>query len=189
MQKFELVLKNEKQKFYDRFAILIMMLNGCGLTAAILYSDHGIFNKTGPVLFLALAFVVVAYPLTLLIKKKVTSHLKRFLFTSFPIVLYWILIGYWWVGVVTSFLLLCYVIAKRDLKLAIGEEQILFPSFPVRVIKWEDLNNLILKDRLLTIDLKNNKLIQQLIDERSYSINEREFNDFCRQQLNVKKVH
>jgi hypothetical protein len=35
------------------------------------------------------------------------------------------------------------------------------------------------------MDFKNNKLLQQLIDENSISINEKEFNDFCKEQLKI----
>ena len=40
-----------------------------------------------------------------------------------------------------------------------------------------------LKDGLLTIDSKDNKVIQQLIDEEKTKIDEKEFNDFCKDQL------
>jgi hypothetical protein len=41
-----------------------------------------------------------------------------------------------------------------------------------------------IKDGLLTIDFKNNRIIQQQIANISSGIDEKEFNDFCRQQLN-----
>ncbi len=62
------------------------------------------------------------------------------------------------------------------------QNKITHPWF-IRPLLWNDLNNAILKDGILTIDFKNNKIIQQQIDELSASINEKEFNDFCKQQL------
>ncbi|HRX94260.1 MAG TPA: hypothetical protein P5158_09100, partial [Chitinophagaceae bacterium] len=58
-----------------------------------------------------------------------------------------------------------------------------YPSFPVTKIQWNELNNIILKDEVLTIDLKSNKLIQHSIGNANNSVNEEEFNEFCRQQL------
>ena len=49
---------------------------------------------------------------------------------------------------------------------------------------WKDISNVVLKDGILTIDLKNNKLIQSVISKESADINEREFNLFCKEQLN-----
>ena len=57
-------------------------------------------------------------------------------------------------------------------------------SVPKKHIEWSQLNNIILKDGLLTIDFKNNKFIQQFIDDTNTALNEQEFNDFCGQQLN-----
>ena len=49
---------------------------------------------------------------------------------------------------------------------------------------WSDTNNVMLKDNVLTIDLKNNKLIQAVIEEGSAGeIDEEEFNEFCRRQM------
>jgi hypothetical protein len=74
-----------------------------------------------------------------------------------------------------------YNLSKRKLKVSFAN-QIIYPSFPTRIIQWNELNNVILKDGLLTIDFKNNKIIQQLI-KHSNAINEKEFNEFCKQQL------
>jgi hypothetical protein len=184
MQQFEITLKNEKSRFYDRFAVFIYLLNGAGIVVAQLYSDQEIINKNSPYLFLIILLILVASPLIVLIQKKVTLYFKSFLFASLSIALYWILLGYWWIAICLVILLLLYVVAKRTLIVVISPDKVLYPSFPVKRIKWNYLNNLVLKDRILTIDFKNNKLIQQDIDVKSYSINEQEFNDFCRQHLN-----
>ena len=76
------------------------------------------------------------------------------------------------------------ILAHRKLKLTVSENKIDYPSFPRKVIEWNEITNLVLKDGLVTIDFKNNKLIQQLIDEKKMTIDEKEFNDFCKQQLN-----
>ena len=45
---------------------------------------------------------------------------------------------------------------------------------------WDEFSNLIFKDSLLTLDFKNNKLIQLKIEENESTVNENEFNHFCR---------
>ena len=77
-----------------------------------------------------------------------------------------------------------YVVPGRQKKtlVSIFTDKILYPSLPQKNISWPELNAIILKDGLLTIDFKNNKLIQQTIDENS-TVNEQDFNEFCRQQL------
>ncbi len=55
--------------------------------------------------------------------------------------------------------------------------------FYKKMFYWVDLNNVILKDRILTVDFKSNKLIQSEIDEDSCDIDEKTFNRFCSEQL------
>ncbi|MEP7109041.1 MAG: hypothetical protein ABI760_13695 [Ferruginibacter sp.] len=46
--------------------------------------------------------------------------------------------------------------------------------------QWNEFSNIILKDSLLTLDFKNNKLMQVIIDENEKAVDENAFNDFCR---------
>jgi hypothetical protein len=95
----------------------------------------------------------------------------------------WISIEQYWIAAITVLFDVLNVISTRKLITTLAEDKITYASFPKKTILWDDLNGVILKDDLLTIDFKNNKLIQQSIDENSRSINEAEFNEFCRQQL------
>jgi hypothetical protein len=55
-------------------------------------------------------------------------------------------------------------------------------------ITWDKLNNVIIKDDMLTIDFKNNRLIQVPTDDtedEEYDVDDDEFNVFCRNQLKV----
>lgn len=45
--------------------------------------------------------------------------------------------------------------------------------------QWNEFSNVVLKDSLLTLDFKNNKLLQLSIEETSSLIDEKAFNDFC----------
>lgn len=61
----------------------------------------------------------------------------------------------------------------------ITDEQIIYPSFPAKKISWGEVSNLMLKDGLLTIDLRSNQLIQSEIIPGRATINEQEFNRDC----------
>jgi len=79
--------------------------------------------------------------------------------------------------------------------LALLEKQIKFPeeigfnktgiiinAFFKKHYEWSFINNVILKDGLLTIDYKNNKIFQKEIEEEIAPVLEKEFNEFCRLQ-------
>lgn len=46
--------------------------------------------------------------------------------------------------------------------------------------QWTEFSNIVLKDGLLTMDFKNNKLIQISIDESKAPVDETRFNGYCR---------
>ncbi len=50
---------------------------------------------------------------------------------------------------------------------------------------WNQFNNIILKDDLLTLDFKNNQILQ-LAPDSTTTINEQTFNDFCKKYLLVE---
>jgi hypothetical protein len=181
MQKFELLLKNEKVKLYERFGIFVFILNGIAVCFFLSQLNYQKLWEGG------LGFIVLLLTLLLLILQIFSNTARKkeyvFYFASGSIVLYWTFIRYWWVGLIMLCLFLLYLISKRKLVISVQTGNIIYPSFPKKIIGWSDLNNLILKDQLLTIDFKNNKIIQQLIDENKTRINEKEFNDFCIQQL------
>jgi len=51
--------------------------------------------------------------------------------------------------------------------------------FSNTTFNWSEFSNVVLKDNLLTLDFKNNKLIQVAVDEMHTSPDEQAFNEFC----------
>ena len=51
-----------------------------------------------------------------------------------------------------------------------------------KLYSWADIQNLVLKDGLLTIDFKNNHILQTPITSK-HRVDEKAFNQFCHQQL------
>lgn len=54
---------------------------------------------------------------------------------------------------------------------------------------WEEMANVILKDGMLTLDFKNNKIFQHLIAEDLSKDEEEIFNDFCKRQIAASSKH
>jgi hypothetical protein len=109
---------------------------------------------------------------------------KRFTAAFFLLSLAWLKAGFWVGSVLNILFSFLNLIALQKPIVSVSERQVIYPSFPKKKIDWQELSNLILKDGLLTIDFKNNRIIQQQITDISSTIDEKEFNDFCRQQLN-----
>lgn len=178
MDRFTIVLKNEKLRFYHRLSWFIVAI------LTLIYTYLAFFAKNHPLYSKGIAFFIL---MAIVIGLKIYFEKTKYNFGS-PF-FYFILIGalvaseqYILTGVVVIFDTL-YMISVRIKKVYFSLNEIRYPSFPAKHIKWQSLNNCLLKDGLLTIDLKNNKIIQQLIDETATTIDEKEFNEFCRQQL------
>jgi hypothetical protein len=73
--------------------------------------------------------------------------------------------------------------AKFPQEVAFDASEMVINSFPKKRYDWSDLTNVVLKDGILTIDFKNNKLVQKEIQSGSNARDEQEFNEFCRNML------
>ncbi|HVW61521.1 MAG TPA: hypothetical protein VHC48_15825 [Puia sp.] len=75
---------------------------------------------------------------------------------------------------------------RRPLEIGFDSDRIVINSLIRRRYDWSDLSNVILRDGLLTIDFKNNRLLQKEVmddDEDEDDADEKEFNDYCRARL------
>ena len=80
----------------------------------------------------------------------------------------------WYILPQGKWLALIYLIAallekqvKFPQEVAFDENEIVFNTLPRKTYRWNDLNGVILKDGMLTIDFKNNRLIQRRIESNS----------------------
>ena len=184
MQKYELVLKNDRIKAYKTFILFFIAVNIIFFIAlAIITKDTGIQSKSILVVFITIAGFVAEY----------YSRKKNKSFSSkgpalFYFIIAYVLLNYWWMASGVIFVAIFYAISLRKLIVYVNPDQIIYPSFPKRAFDWNEISNIILKDDLLTIDFKNNKIIQQLTEQTEHPVNEKEFNDFCKNHLETTNV-
>jgi len=176
MQQFELVLKNEKEATYTIISGLILLLN---FFAFLIIAFAGYSEKI--VIPLSVALVLsIALTLLFLNKRKNKSLNNLFSFSFKIIVIGWVAVSFYWLAGISLFILIIREITSRKPVVKIFEDKIDYPSFPQKTFLWQQLNNVILKDGILTIDCRNNKVFQnEIISE----LNEQGFNEFCNQRL------
>ena len=177
MKQYELVLKNEKERSYRRISVLLLTINF--ISILYLTYEKG-FTKWGPLILSTLAMLLA------LTSFYFRNKNERMTFTAafFLFILAWQTAGYWIPEILNFLFAILNLYALQIPIVNINENNITYPSLPKKNINWQDLNNLILKDGLLTIDFKNNRIIQQNIAETPTTIDEKEFNEFCKQLLN-----
>ena len=148
------------------------------------------------VYFIASIFLFVVVIFQKKILKGLTQHLTLLLFESVLILFGAI---YFWAkgaslvavshGILAGVIILFWIyLKKREYgeTIVISEKNIILPGLSGdRLVKWNELTNIIKKYDLLTIDFKNNKLLQVQVINTDL-IDEGEFNQFCQQQLALK---
>ncbi|NOT51051.1 MAG: hypothetical protein HOP10_07215 [Chitinophagaceae bacterium] len=179
MQEFLITLRNDKTRLYNRISWFIIIIN-CALLLYLAISSSEKDIRSGSIATLITLAIVLGFYLYFRKTKYRFGFHPFFLF----LMLGWIKNEYYWLAGAALVFDLLHLTATTKQVISITKEGIIYPSIFKKKTEWEKLNNLLLKDGLVTIDFKNNKIIQQTIDESKTSVNEREFNEFCRQQLN-----
>jgi hypothetical protein len=92
-----------------------------------------------------------------------------------------------WIAAIFVILFFLEHQTKRPLEIGFDLDRIVINSLIRRRYAWTDLTNVVLKDDLLTLDFKNNKLLQKEVvdDEDEDNADEEEFNMYCRQRLSA----
>jgi hypothetical protein len=175
MPKFVIVLKNEKLKTYTVISWLIIALN----FVSFIYLGISQSAKIETLPFYAAGLLLIIFLFRFISKREEVENDSIAL--SFPLaIIVWIVLQFYWAAVIIFFLFLFQDISRRKLTVLVYDDRIVYPSFPKRTIEWQELNNVILKDGILTIDLKNNKVFQNEIQSPASEI---DFNEFCDAQL------
>ncbi len=72
----------------------------------------------------------------------------------------------------------------KETKLEINTETITVQyALYNRIYKWADMDNVVLKDGILTLDFKSNKIFQSEVKENETPVNEQKFNKYCAEQI------
>ncbi|MEP7164149.1 MAG: hypothetical protein ABI741_05610 [Ferruginibacter sp.] len=184
MKVYSIQLPNERAGTYRFVTILILLIN-CIAFSAVLINAPDKKIKITSALGAVLSLVPIIIFLFNLYLKRVIVYRTEISFILLSIL--WFLFGKYLFAIsVLCFAAIGFYTSKK-FKVIFSAEKILYPSFPVKTILWTDTNNVMLKDNVLTIDLKNNKLIQAVIEKGSADeIDEKEFNEFCLQQITAK---
>jgi len=94
-----------------------------------------------------------------------------------------------WVGAFFFVLAFLEYQTKRPLEIGFDHDRIVMNTLIKRRFDWAMFNNVILKDGLLTLDFKDNRLVQREVadDEDEDDADEEEFNAYCRDRLACTK--
>jgi hypothetical protein len=174
MQQFEVTLKNDKIKYYKFIALLLVILN-LAVFIILLISDVHFYEAAASLLLSGLYLIYLLYA-----AKKTRSTFCVNQFTFFILAGSWIVLRDYLIAFACIILGILYHLSLQKLQFVFNSNFVKKMNFPKHVYSWEMFANVMLRDDILTIDLKNNKLIQLEIES---NINETQFNEFAQQNL------
>jgi len=173
---FTLILKNDKLRSYTGVALSILLLHLFFFIYFLLRTGAGTAAITG--IGVSALSVLRIYRAG---KNKRPLFPTAVSFSALAIV--WFMMPNYWLAAAMLALAFLDIVSMKKLSIMFYEDRIEFPSFPRKTFRWDELSNVILKDRILTLDFKNDHLLQQEIAEESYGVDENRFNLFCSSRL------
>jgi branched-subunit amino acid transport protein AzlD len=173
---FAFTLKPEKENSQNRIALLVVLMHLITfIILAFTRYPKGIgmlgFGITVAVIYLLLFYII----------KNRQFRTSAMEIPIYVFSLWWLFAQVYWMAALMLLFSIFASLAKQKVTVIFTVELITYQSFPKRTFKWADLNNVVLKDDMLTIDFKNNKIIQQLVEDSD--ADSTAFNQFCVRQL------
>jgi hypothetical protein len=173
-QQFNIEIKNEKIKAYKTITLLIIIL----YTLFFIYlSLNNIQRKSASI---SIGFIVLYAGYRFYISSKNNHDFYFDEWAFFLLMILWV--DNYLIALVSMIFFLLYTVTLQKIIYHFDTSRIIQKNFPWKKYNWDQLSNVILKDNLLTIDFKNNKLMQAEI--ASTDIDQSLFNAFAREQLN-----
>ena len=146
------------------------------ITFAYYYYYH---PKSGKIYLFIIAGILLSWIYSIIIKRRKGEALFRLgLFVS--------AVGWIFGPQRNVWMAILYAVAgliERQVKfpaeIGFSEAEISFNTLPRKMLQWSEIKNVIIKEGIITIDQKNNKLTQQEIEGYVTKNIEKEFNDFA----------
>ncbi|MFS8083339.1 MAG: hypothetical protein ACMG51_07800 [Ginsengibacter sp.] len=176
MNDFQIILKNKKLKSYRLLGFIILLLN----TALLLYFLWSPMKRSAAFLSLAILAVYFLLQWNYIRKGKQSFFFNEFIF--FILGICWINLENYYAVAINFVIGILFYLAVQKLSIFFSAKGVIINFFPKKQYSWDQLSNVVLKDGLLTLDFKNNKLFQVEIEDE-LAINEREFNLFAGSEI------
>ncbi len=179
---FIIVFKRPDYRWVDRVSQLMIIL---AIAVFIFSLSMAVFNAMSVFfVFLIIAIIGQVFFISKKQKKGIAPFYRLAIFTA--------AIGWYyqpggkWIALVYLLAAILEKQVKFPQEVAFDEVEIVFNTFPKKIYAWSDITNVVLKDGMITIDFRNNKLIQKEIESQTSALEEQEFNEFCISMLKAQ---
>jgi hypothetical protein len=175
---FVLILANKERKAAHLASLFLI---GITLLVAIVYTATHLSLQRIPLIVIILFLLLYTY-----------FKLTRKSVNGFPQLMWPIAIAglAWFLIPKGFFIAIVYLIAavfekqsQIPIEIGLDSSGITFNHFPQKFYPWDQIQQLIIKDGLVTIDYKNNRIFQKELENTTTKEEETEVNQYCQQFL------
>jgi hypothetical protein len=179
---FVVTLKHPDYRIYNVITVLMCIITVAASVFALLHSLFSAFAWVNVCLIAIIILILVFAFLSSKNKEDITTfkwalYASAFLWLLYPLHIPAIAVFY-----------IIAALLERQIKfpqeIGFSKDGITFNTFPFKNYTWQQVKNAMLKDNLLTLDFVNNKILQKETESDVDAITEKEFNEFCKQQIN-----
>lgn len=178
MIQYKIEIPDEKQKTYKIFTFIMLTLNFLGFGYVFLRT----FGLASLFAIAGLVLTTPAWLYYIINKKHFKTPILETTFIASSIL--WLYFGNIWMGILLMLFSIIGLFTNKKPSITFLQNEIIFPSFPQKKYSWKEIEQVIWKDDILTLDLKNNNLFQFKIENdfaQKFPINE--FNEFCLEMI------
>jgi hypothetical protein len=177
---YVVTLKRDNEKYIDLTSILLCTISILSfLYIQVRQQKFNLFFSFAAAILLAGLFINIFFVRD---KRKIVRYKNWLIIAG----VFWIGMPYFqWSSLLFFLLALIEYQAKYPLEVGFSSDAIVINTLMRQKFSWNDFSNVMLKDGLLTMDFKNNRLVQKetVDDDEDYDADEDEFNDYCRSKL------
>lgn len=176
MKSYEIILKNNQS---EAEILVTRCLFAVAAVASFVYAGE----KTDYYLGVTLGIVLVI--LSLFVKTIINRYkLSRLALMGTGAIFTFITTGSILFAVILLIEGVFFQMLNKKVRVDINAESVIVQYvFQQKAYKWTWLQNVILKDGILTVDFKDDRLLQSEIETDLSAADESKFNEFCREQL------
>lgn len=176
MEQYKIALKNDKVGKYRSIAKFCLFLNVAVFVYLLFYDEYRIAVSIDLLLIL-LYFMARRYKVK---KDRKGYWLNEWVF--FLLAFCWLGIENYWLEAINLIMGVLFFLAVKNMEFVFKKSGVEKLNFPKKLYEWELFENVILKDDILTLDFKNNKILQAEIDPVT-DVDEVKFNAFVGSKL------
>ena len=178
---YVVTLKRPDFKIFDRISLLLCVL---AIGFFSYYIVNGINSSWKYFIVIVVVLLQLVYNYFQRKKNKEISYWGAFFLIAVGFLILPV-IGI--TNLITALLFIISAFLEKQIKfpkeIGLDNDGLTFNSLPKKFVQWSAVSNAVLKDGLITIDYKNNKLFQKEIQEQVSAETEKEFNEFCKSNL------